>query len=309
MRRTFSDVKVLTKREQRVALPVLGFIILLIVVFAIFPVCQLAWWSLTDKQIGSEEQIVGLSNYLRVFASRTYYVVTEQTLVYTTLSVLLKLLLGTSLALLTVKVVRDSAGRTMGGLVPVLLLPWAIPTAASMLIWSWVLYDLGGLLNSVLRFSGLISTNIAWLGSHRLATASMISVNTWRGMGFFYSSILAARLSIPDQRYFVGRIEGASSWTIFRGITLPEMLTTILVVTLISIINTYTDFQLVHILTNGGPGDSTQIFSTMIYELAFRGRSSLGYAAAFAISLLPLLILIMVILLRLISKRQGFQIV
>lgn len=297
-----------TLGERRVADAVLILVGALVITLGLLPIMELFFWSFTDKAIGSDGLFIGFQNYSKIFASHEYYTVLQQTLVYAVFSVSIKLVSGLALALL-VATVLSSTRRAIGWIAPILLIPWAIPTVASMLIWSWILYDLGGLLNSVLRTSGLISSNIAWLGDYKLATTSLIVVNVWRGTGFFFASILASRLSIPNQRYWIGWIERASYTRIFRSITLPAILPTLTIVTLISIINTYTDFQIVHLLTDGGPGDSTQIFSTMIYEYAFRGRSTLGYASAFAVALSPPLILTIIILIRFLATRnlRGFE--
>ncbi len=269
----------------------------LVIVCQIAPIIELGWWSLTNKKLGSSGTFIGLSNYIRVFSSHNYYTVLLQSVIFTVASVSLKLVFGASLAFATVHLMSNSKSGIDTWLVPILLLPWAIPTAASILIWAWMLYDLGGVLNMLLRSIGLISENIAWLGNHKLATASLIVVNTWRGIGFFYSSILAARLCVPRERYYVAFLEQASNWLIFRKITLPGIFSTLLVLCLISTVNTFTDFQIVHLLTDGGPGDTTQVFSTMVFEYSFKGRASLGFAAAFAISLsLFLFIPIMVIM-------------
>jgi multiple sugar transport system permease protein len=301
----YSDRINITRSERWTSTSLFTIIGILIIVFGILPISELLFWSFTNKPIGEGGSIIGIKNYLDIFSSRDYYLVLKQTLVYTVPSVLMKLLIGSSLAMITAKLVMNSSEKILKWIIPLLLIPWVIPTAASMLIWSWILYDLGGPLNSFLKSAGIINENIPWLGGHRIATICLIIVNVWRGTGFFFAAILAARLSIPKQIYFVSWIEGASNFSIFKAITLPSMLSTFMVVSLISIINTYTDFQVVHILTDGGPGDSTQIFSTMIYEYAFRGKSSLGYASAFAISMAPCLLITIIFLLRYIGKSKS----
>jgi len=302
---TFSKVNLWSKNESRAAVFFFSLIFIFVTLFGIFPIGELILWSFTNRELNGEGNFIFLQNYFKIFSGRPFYNVLSQTLIYTLSSVFLKLLIGISLALFVSKLINHSIGKKMKWFLSIMLIPWAVPTVASMLIWSWILYDLGGILNSFLQAIGFTSNNIAWLGSHKIATVCLITVNVWRGIGFFFVSILASILSIPKQRYFVGWIEGATSFTIFKSITLPGILPTLLVITLISLVNTYTDFQIVHILTDGGPGDSTQIFSTMIYEYAFRGGATLGYAAAFAISFIPCLVFLIIMLVGILFKSKS----
>jgi ABC-type sugar transport system permease subunit len=295
-----------TEHEFRAASLVFGILVLLVAAFAIVPVCELIWWSFTDKGIGCRTgQFVWLRNYAVFFSKTISWNVFRQTMIYTCCSIGLKLTVGFALALLLARWMQSSPKRFSPFVVGMFLLPWAVPTSASMFIWAWIFYDSGGILNALLRAGGIITKNISWLGTHGPATACLIIVNTWRGIGFFVATLLAARLDIPSKLYRIAELEGASNWTIFSRVTLPAMRLPMMIVVAISVISTYTDFQVVHILTDGGPGDSTQIFSTMVYDFAFRGRATLGYASAFAIMLSTVMMAAVVILLFSLAGRRG----
>jgi ABC-type sugar transport system permease subunit len=290
--------------ERTVAIVVFSFVGLLLIGFAVLPIAELAIWSFTTKAVSGACNMIGLRNFQKVLASNEAWRVLTQTILYAFFSVAMKLALGMCLALLAVRCVKDKSTFSIGWLLCLALIPWAIPTVASMLIWSWFLCDVGGVLNSILRLINSHSTGVAWLGSHNTATLCLITVNIWRGTGFFFAGIVAARLRIPRERYLVGQIEGASNIRMYRDITLPGLITTVAILTIISLTNTYADFQIVHILTNGGPGDSTHVLSTMIYEYSFRGRATLGYSSAFALSLAPPLIAMLAVLIRLMRKED-----
>lgn len=295
-----------TKHEFSAALLVFAILGLLVIAFAIIPVLDLLWWSFTDKSIGNKVgHFIWFHNYAAVFTSNLSWNVFRQTVIYTGCSIGLKLTIGFALALLLAQWIQSSPKRSPPFIVGLLLLPWALPTAASMFIWSWIFYDSGGILNAALLGCGIINKNISWLGMHTFATVCLIIVNTWRGIGFFLAALLAARLDLPPKLYRIAELEAASSWAIFSKVTFPMMKLPILVVVAISMISTYTDFQVVHILTDGGPGDSTQIFSTMVYDLAFKGKNTLGYTSAFAIMLSTIMMATVIILLFPVFKDEG----
>jgi multiple sugar transport system permease protein len=293
--RPIDNVNFSSKKEKNVAYIFLGLIFLFVFLFSIYPFVELFIWSFTNKH-GSVGNYVGIDNYKKIFASEDYYNVIIQTLIFSFSSVFFKLIIGCSLALLSAQKYEYKNNLKLRVLISMYIIPWAIPTVASMFIWSFIYFDQGGVINYMLKGFGIISNNIAWLGERKIATFSLVTVNIWRGVGFFYASILAARILIPIEYYYIGFIEYVSNWTIFWKITFPNIKKIIFISVLISFINTFTDFQIVHILTDGGPANSTQVFSTMIYEYAFKGRGNLGYAAAFEFSMLPLLLFISILL-------------
>src|SRR6059036_524180 len=177
----------------------------------------------------------------------------------------------------------------------VLLLPFIVPTVLSTVAWQWI-YDPGlGLFNRLLVESGLAKTGPSWLGTPTMAMISVIIVNTWRGLPFFGISILAGLQTIPVDQHESATIDGAGTWDRFRHVTLPSLLPVILIVTTFSIILTFFDFQLVYVLTGGGPANSTHLMATYAYSLSM-GAGQMGLGSAVALSMVPVLGLLLVLL-------------
>jgi multiple sugar transport system permease protein len=143
--------------------------------------------------------------------------------------------------------------------------------------------------------SGLMTKGVSWLGNPTMAMVSIIIVNTWRGLPFFGISILAGLQTIPVELHESATIDGASTWGRFRYVTLPSLLPVILIVTTFSIILTFFDFQLVYVLTGGGPANSTHLMATYAYSLSV-GVGQMGLGSAVALSMVPVLGLLLVLL-------------
>src|SRR6267142_2534416 len=152
-----------------------------------------------------------------------------------------------------------------------------------------------GLFNRLLVESGLAKTGPSWLGTPTMAMISVIMVNTWRGLPFFGISILAGVQTIPVEQHESATIDGAGTWGRFRYVTLPSLMPVILIVTVFSIVITFFDFQLVYVLTGGGPANSTHLMATYAYSLSM-GAGQMGLGSAVALSMVPVLGLLLVLL-------------
>src|SRR5437762_11248335 len=176
-----------------------------------------------------------------------------------------------------------------------LLLPFIVPTVLSTVAWQWI-HDPGmGLFNRLLMVSGLAERGPSWLGTPTMAMISIIMVNTWRGLPFFGISILAGLQTIPVELHESATIDGAGTWARFRYVTLPSLLPVILLVTTFSIIFTFFDFQLVYVLTGGGPANSTHLMATYAYSLSM-GGGQLGLGSAAALAMVPVLGLVLLMM-------------
>jgi len=164
-----------------------------------------------------------------------------------------------------------------------LLLPFIVPTVLSTVAWQWI-FDPGmGLFNRLLMFLDLVKQGPSWLGNPTLAMVSVILVNTWRGLPFFGITILAGLQTIPDELMESATIDGAGWWGRFRYVTLPLLMPVIFIVTTFSIIFTFFDFQLVYVLTGGGPANATHLMATYAYSVGMSsGQMGMGSAAALA---------------------------
>jgi multiple sugar transport system permease protein len=168
-----------------------------------------------------------------------------------------------------------------------------VPTVLSTVAWQWILDPGMGLFNRLLVVSGLAKTGPSWLGTPAMAMTSIIMVNTWRGLPFFGISILAGLQTIPPELHESATIDGAGTWGRFRHVTLPSLLPVIFIVTAFSIIITFFDFQLVYVLTGGGPANSTHLMATYAYSLSM-GAGQMGLGSAVALSMVPVLGLLLV---------------
>jgi multiple sugar transport system permease protein len=150
-------------------------------------------------------------------------------------------------------------------------------------------------LNRLLVLLGMPKPGPSWLGNPILAMLSIIMINTWRGLPFYGITLLAGLQTVPPELYEAATIDGASGWQRFRYVTLPLLQPIILIVTLFSVIFTFADFQLVYVLTHGGPQNATQLLATYAFDIAM-GAGQLGLGASVALTMLPALALLIVAL-------------
>jgi multiple sugar transport system permease protein len=179
----------------------------------------------------------------------------------------------------------------------VLLLPWVIPTVITALTWHWMFNALWGFINVTLQNLGLQREPIAWLGRPTTAMAAVITANVWRGFPFFGVSLLAGMQAIPRDLYEAAAVDGASPAQRFWHITLPGLRLVLLVTTLISLIFTLNDFNIVYVLTRGGPGTATHVLATYTYEIGFQALRW-GKAVAVSMYLMPVIAVMIVVVTR-----------
>jgi ABC-type sugar transport system permease subunit len=283
----------------------LGYLLvlpLLIVMVALlaYPVFNALLISFQDKVLGRPGEFIGFDNYIELLTSDARFrTVVRNSVVFTSFSILGKLIIGMGMALLLNQHIK--ARFIFRGW---LLLPWIAPTFVTALTWRWMFDGTSGVINFVLMKLGIIELPIAWLGSAGTAMMAVIILNIWRGFPFFGVSLLAAMQAIPAELYEAADVDGGSNWDKFRYITLPGIRTVLIVVTMLSTIWTFNDFATVYILTGGGPNFATHIFATYTYFVGFNG-SRLGYAVAVSTTLTPLLIVLILALSPLILRGEG----
>ena len=181
---------------------------------------------------------------------------------------------------------------------------WIIPTALSTLAWMWIFDSTYGIISWVLKNAGLIQRNIPFLGDPTLAMGSIIAVNIWRGTPFFAISLLAGLQTISQDLYEAAAIDGATAWARFRHVTLPLIMPVLTIVTLFSIIWTFADFQLVQVLTRGGPTNSTHLLATLAYQIGMTaGELSVG--AAISLWMFPFMAALVIAVLWYQRQDQG----
>jgi multiple sugar transport system permease protein len=274
-------------------------LVLVMFVLLAYPVVSALLISFQDKMMGRPGHYIGLGNYTELlFKDRRFRMVVRNSVLYTFVSVFGKLIIGLGMAVLLNQRIKM---RTMfrGWL----LLPWVAPTFVTALTWRWMYDGTSGVFNFILGKLGLIDVPIAWLGNASTALLAVTATNIWHGFPFFGVSLLAALQAIPSELYEAAEVDGASPWQKFRHITIPGILTVIIITTMLSLIWTFNDFQIVYIMTGGGPAFATHIFATYAYTIGFSG-SRLGYAIAISTFLTPFLIVMILALSPLILRGE-----
>jgi multiple sugar transport system permease protein len=272
--------------------------LLLIAGLVAYPFFMAIYFSLSDYWVGSPGGFVGLDNFRQIFANETFHRTVFNSFVFTAIAVAFKVLLGVWLALLLFRGLRFK--RLIRGAV---LLPWVIPTALSTLAWWWMFDSLYSVVNWTGIRLGLMSPpGPNWLGMTEYAMAAVIAVNVWRGLPFFAIIVLAGLVSIPREFYEAAEVDGAGSWGRFRHVTLPLLKPVLAVVILFSTIFTFADFNIVQVLTRGGPVNTTHLFATLAYQTGLVG-GNLGQGAAISLFLFPMLAAVVFIQLRYIRRE------
>jgi multiple sugar transport system permease protein len=263
-----------------------------------YPFGMAIYFSLSDYWVGSPGAFVGLQNYRDILGNEVFHRTVRNSFVFTSIALGLKTVLGVWLALLLHRNLRFK--RVLRGAV---LLPWVIPTALSTLAWWWMFDSLYSVVNWTAIRLGLISApGPNWLGMPGYAMAAVIAVNVWRGLPFFAITVLAGLVSIPREFYEAAEVDGATSWGRFCYVTLPLLKPVLAVVVLFSTIFTFSDFNIVYILTRGGPVNSTHLFATLAYQVGLNG-GNLGQGAAISLFLFPMLAAVVFFQLRYIRKE------
>jgi multiple sugar transport system permease protein len=272
--------------------------LLLIVCLVAYPFGMAVYFSLSDYWVGSPGTFIGLQNFRDILGNETFQQTVYNSFVFTSIAVVLKTLLGLWLAMLLFRTLRLK--RVIRGAV---LLPWVIPTALSTLAWWWMFDSLYSVVNWTAIHLGIMSPpGPNWLGQKYHAMAAVIAVNVWRGLPFFAVIVLAGLVSIPREYYEAAEVDGAGSWGRFRNVTLPLLRPVLAVVILFSTIFTFADFNIVQVLTRGGPVNTTHLFATLAYQTGLVG-GNLGQGAATSLFLFPILAAVVFIQLRYIRRE------
>jgi multiple sugar transport system permease protein len=290
----------LLERENSLGLILMVPAVTILLLFIAYPFVLGIWYSLTDARIGVAGQFVGLQNFITNTQNGIFQQTLKNTFVYTGVTTVFKLVLGMALALL-----MNQNFRCRNLVRAALLLPWIIPTALSTLAWLWIFDSTYGIISWLLKNAGLIQRNVPFLGDPVLAMSSVIVVNIWRGTPFFAISLLAGLQTIPQDLYEAAAIDGATAWQRFRRVTLPLIMPVLTVVTLFSIIWTFADFQLVYVLTRGGPTNSTHLLATYAYNIGMTA-GELGNGAAISLWMFPFMVLLVVAVLWY-QRREATQ--
>jgi multiple sugar transport system permease protein len=259
----------------------------------IYPAFYSIFLSMLNK---SQTRFIGLGNFTFLFSRDVFWMVVEQSAIFALTAVLFKALIG----LVTAHLVNNLPSRGQRKWRGMLLVPWVIPLALSTLGWWWLFDPTHSAINWIIE--GLGGNEVPWLSQPYWARFSVILVNVWYGAPFFLIMYLAALKSVPEQLYEAAAIDGANSWQRFVYITLPMMRNIIAITVLFSLIVTFANFDIVQIMTAGGPRNMTHVFATYAFLLGIRsGDIPLG--ASVSLFMFPILALFAILILRGVRKR------
>lgn len=271
----------------------------LLIVFMAYPFFLGIYLSMTDRMIGFPgSSFIGLQNYRTLLHDSIFRQTVLNTFIYGFATVPFKLLLGLILALLLNREFRGRRWARAG-----LLLPWIVPTALSSLAWLMLYDSVLSPFTWLLKNLGLVDHNIPFLATHLDAVISLVVANVWRGIPFFAISILAGLQAVPADLHEAAAIDGANALQRFWAVTFPVIRGITVIATLFSVIWTFADFQLIYVLTKGGPANSTHVFGTYAYQIGM-AATELGQGAAVSLYMFPFLVLFAMILLRFVRAED-----
>jgi multiple sugar transport system permease protein len=261
-------------------LPAAAFLLL----FLVYPLGLGIWLSFTDAKIGTPGQFVGLDNYEWIVGDSKFQTAVFFTIFYTVVASVIKFGIGLYLALLLNKHLPFKAIVRA-----VVLIPFIVPTVLSAIAFWWIFDPQFSIVSWTLRQMGWIDGNINFLGDAWNARYSVIFANVWRGVPFIAISLLAGLQTVPPSLYEAAVLDGATPWQMFVKITYPLLTPIIAVVMTFSVLFTFTDFQLIKVLTNGGPAGATELMATMSYNTAILG-GRIGEGSAISTAMVPFLL-------------------
>jgi multiple sugar transport system permease protein len=276
------------EREDTLAFWLLFPTFALLALFIAYPFARGVWLSLTNTVVGEPGHFVGLKNFYKILDDSIFRTAAINTFVYTAITTVFKLVLGLWLALLLNRHFRGKSWVRA-----FILLPFIIPTVLSTLAWKWMFDPTFSVLNWSLLKIHAITGRVNWLGDPELAMISVMIVNVWRGVPFYAISLLAGLQTINPDLHEAAAIDGANRFQRFWHVTWPLLLPVTMVVVLFSVIQTFADFQLVYVLTGGGPANATHLFATYAYQIGV-GTGLLSEGAAISLAMFPALFLIVV---------------
>jgi multiple sugar transport system permease protein len=287
VRRAF--VSRLLEDERWLALALFLPTVVILGLFIAYPFVEGVLLAVTNAKVGVPGHFVGLNNFEKLWNDSIFRTAVWNTFWYTGVTTVFKLALGLWLALL---LNRHFKGKAITR--AFVLLPFIIPTVLSTFAWKWMFDPTFSVINWTLYRLGLIHGRINWLSDPDLAMISVIIVNIWRGVPFYAISLLAGLQTINPELQEAAAIDGARPWQRFWHVTWPLLLPVTMVVVLFSVIQTFADFQLVYVLTGGGPANATHLFATYAYQVGI-GAGLLSEGAAISLAMFPVLLIVVVI--------------
>ena len=289
--------------DARYALIGIGLIaptVLLFLVLIVYPLLSSLYLSLFSIYTPTLKGAwVGLANYRDILGSATFWMALGVTLTWTAGTLAMQIVLGVAVALLlNERIVFRSLARSL------ILFPYFLSTVVAVLVWRWLFNDLYGILNYLLMAAGIVDMPVNWLGSMPNAMLSLIVVGAWKYFPFVVIAVLARLQTIPLQLYEAATIDGAGAWGRFWDVTLPQLRDVLGVVVLLRTIWDFKEFDLVWLLTGGGPINHTRTLPLLVYQEAF-GLNQMGRAAAYAVLMMAVMLVFMLVYLSRAAREQA----
>jgi multiple sugar transport system permease protein len=285
--------------ERLLATMLLAPTVLLLGLFIAYPFVMGVWLSLSNTSVGNPGRFVGLANFLKAWDDSIFRNAFGNTFFYTFWATIFKLVLGMWLAVL---LNRQFRGKRI--VRASMLLPFIVPTVLSTFAWRWMFDPTFSVLNWLLYQGGFIVQKLPFLSDGTWAMWCAIAVNTWRGMPFFAITLLAGLQTINPDLHEAAALDGANGWRRFWHVTWPLLKPVTIVVVVFSVIQTFSDFQLIYVLTGGGPANATHLVATYAYQVGV-ATGLLGEGAAISLFMLPVLFFVVWAQLRYLRRLEG----
>ncbi|AGB41489.1 permease component of ABC-type sugar transporter [Halobacteroides halobius DSM 5150] len=251
--------------EAQLAFLLVAPALLVITAVALYPVLKSVWLSLFQMNLKfGNTKFIGLQNYIELFKTPRYWGATWNTIYFTVISVFFEATIGLVMALL---MNRSFKGR--GLFRASVLIPWAIPTVISAMMWKLMYNPQMGVINDILLRLGVVDQTVSWLGQESLAMWAAIIADVWKTSPFMALMLLAGLQTIPGELYEAAEIDGANKWQKFKEITFPLLKPSLLVALLFRTLRAFRVFGLLRVLTGGGPANSTESLSLYSYNILF----------------------------------------
>jgi multiple sugar transport system permease protein len=265
-----------------------------------FPLVLGVWYSLTNTTVAQPGHFVGLQNFVDVAKDPTFRLAVRNTLIIGIIATAAKITLSVGLAFL---MLGQFPGRSIMRIL--FVLPWTIPIALSTIAYKWMFISQYSIVNWILIHLGILSDpGINWLGQAVPAMAAVIFVSTWRAVPFGAITVLAGLTAIPTDVIEAARIDGAGWWSRFIKVIVPIIAPILFIALLFDLIFTLSELTVVYILTGGGPVDQTQVLANYALQVGVSG-TQLGQGAAISLYMFPVLLILTILSLRHIAKREG----
>lgn len=285
-------------RDARLGLYLVLPAVMLVILVVILPILSGIQISFTSQRVvGSEYETVGLKNYFDLFGDKNFIASLGRSAVWVLANGLFQTIVALLIALLINQPFKgQNFVRTW------IILPWAVPAAVTAILWRWMFDATSGIINTSMMRLSLIEKPLLFLANPEIAGISLTFVNSWRYVPFLTIIFLAALASVPEEEYEAARVDGAGFWLQFKSITFPNILPTLTVLGLVGTLWASNVFDIIWMMTRGGPGVATTTVPVLMYDTAFYGYN-ISRASAGAIIFLLLLIVFALVFIFL-NRRQ-----